>query len=343
MRWLFSFSFFCYNNNGDLMKRDLRFDLLRTLSMSLVVIIHVANVYCNEYGSISNSSFLGGVVFNVLARVCVPIFFMISGALLATRKFDKKYWDRILKIIILIVVWDIFYLIWEYFYLGIKYDHFYRLLFEPFRNHLWFLYTLVVVYAFQPLLGIMINKQSKIINVIFICIWLFLCLLSIFIPSIASYFSIFCFIGYFYIGRILYDLFKDRNIDKITFPLVIITIGCLVLDIILSYNISVDKNMFYNVYFAYRNPLLVVASCSCFVLVFNYLPKILNKIWLSFSTLSLGIYLLHGVFLDISKEVFTYSSLNSFIGIPLFSMIILLLSILSVYLLKKIKILNNVI
>jgi len=325
------------------MKRDLRFDLLRTLSMSLVIIIHVANVYCNDYGTISNSSFLGGVVFNVLARVCVPIFFMISGALLATRKFDKKYWDRIKKIIILIAVWDIIYLIWEYFYLGITYDHFYRLLLEPFRNHLWFLYTLVVVYAVQPILGMLINKKSKVINGLFVFIWLLLCSLSVVVPSIASYFSIFCFIGYFYVGRVLYDYFKDKSIKKITFPLIIITIGCLVIDIIMSYNISVDKNMFYNVYFAYRNPLLVIASCSCFVLVFNYLPKKLNKIWLTFSSLSLGIYLLHGVFLDISKEVFNYTSLNSFIGIPLFSIIILLFSIVSVYFLKKIKILDNVI
>ena len=326
-----------------MMKRDLRFDLLRTLSMSLVIVIHVANVYCNDYGNISNSSFLGGVVFNVLARVCVPIFFMISGALLATRKFDKKYFDRILKIIILIVVWDIFYLIWEYFYLGITYDHFYRLLIEPFRNHLWFLYTLVIVYATQPIVGYILNKENKLLNFIVIFIWLFFCSLSIIIPSIASYFSIICFIGYFFVGRVLYDYFKNKNINKLFLPLLLITLGCLTLDIILSYNISVNKNIFFNIYFAYRNPLLVVASCSCFVLVFNYLPKKLSKSWEKIASLSLGIYLLHGVFLDISKKVFTYSAINSFIGIPLFSIIILALSVISVYLLKKIKFLDNVI
>ena len=324
-------------------ERDLRFDLLRTLSMSLVIIIHVANVYCNDYGMISSSSFLGGVVFNVLARVCVPIFFMISGALLATRKFDKKYFQRVWKIVLLIIVWDILYLIWEYFYLGITYDHFYRLLFEPFRNHLWFLYTLVVVYLVQPIVGLIINKNNKILNFIVIFIWLFFCSLSIILPSIASYFSILCFIGYFFIGRVLYDYFKDKNINKLLLSLLFITIGCLTLDIILSYNISVDKKKFYNVYFAYRNPLLVIASCSCFVLIFNYLPKKLSKRWLDFSALSLGIYLLHGVFLDISKEVFTYNSLNSFIGIPLFSVLILAITAVCVYLLRKIKILDNII
>ena len=103
-------------------KRDYSFDLLRVISMLMVVVIHVSNVYSRSFGSISNTSFLISLIFNTVSRISVPVFFMISGALLVDREYDKKkYMKRLKKYIILIFVWDVFYLIWEYLFLGIKY------------------------------------------------------------------------------------------------------------------------------------------------------------------------------------------------------------------------------
>ena len=53
--------------------------------------------------------------------------------------------------------------------------------------------------------------------------------------------------------------------------------------------------------------------------------------------LSLGVYLIHGIFLDITVKLFRYSSINSLIGIPIFTIIITIFSCISVYLLRKIK------
>ena len=95
--------------------REYAFDILRVISMIMVIIIHVANVYCRSFDLIGNKSYLAALIFNTICRVSVPIFFMISGALLLDRNFNKsKYLKRVITYIILIVVWDIIYLVWDY-------------------------------------------------------------------------------------------------------------------------------------------------------------------------------------------------------------------------------------
>ena len=101
-------------------EREYSFDILRVIAMIMVIVIHVSNVYTRSFNFIDSTSYLIALIFNTISRVSVPIFFMISGALLLDRKFElKKYKKRVLKILLLIVVWDILYLIWEYLFLGI--------------------------------------------------------------------------------------------------------------------------------------------------------------------------------------------------------------------------------
>ena len=71
-------------------KREYSFDILRVISMCMVIIIHVSNVYSRSYGIISNKSFLFSLIFNTISRISVPIFLMISGALLLERDFNKR-------------------------------------------------------------------------------------------------------------------------------------------------------------------------------------------------------------------------------------------------------------
>ena len=100
--------------------------------------------------------------------------------------------------------------------------------------------------------------------------------------------------------------------------------------------------MFYNLYFAYRTPFIMFSSIAFFLLIINSNLKT-NKLVILLSDLSLGVYLIHGIFLDITVKQFIYPRIPSIIGIPLFTLLIFLGSIVSVYLIKKIKILNNII
>ena len=88
------------------MKRDYSLDFLRVVACILVIIIHVANVYCRSYTNIDQINYIGAVIFNVVARISVPIFFMISGALIVKEtKFDmKKYIKRIWRLVFALIV-----------------------------------------------------------------------------------------------------------------------------------------------------------------------------------------------------------------------------------------------
>lgn len=325
-----------------LKEREYRFDFLRAFSMILVIIVHVANCYCNNYNGITKLSYLGGIVFNVLARISVPLFFMISGALLLHKSFNKeKYINRIKKFLIIIVAWDIIYLLWEYFYLGKSYNNLFMLVVEPYRKHLWFLYTIIVLYAIQPLLSKIINKLNR--RQKYLCFFsiFMICNLCMIFPSIASYFTLLCYIGYFILGDALYRHTKNRELKHENWLLILVFITCMTLDIIFSYYISIKHNTFINIYFSYRESFIILSSICFFILVMNNYKNIENKVVLKLSECSFGIYLIHGIFLDIVKSNISIYLINSFIGIPLFSLLIFILSIISVSILKKVPLINK--
>jgi len=328
-------------------EREYTFDVLRVIAMIMVIIIHVSNVYTRSYNFIDTNSYLVSLIFNTISRVSVPIFFMISGALLLDRNFDfKKYKKRILKIILLIVVWDILYLIWEYYFLGVSYNKLYKLFLEPYRAHLWFLYTIVILYVIQPLLKYILDRTNKTIKIVLFFAWIILSTISMYNLTIANIFTIFSNIGFFVLGKYMYDylLNNKRNNKKYVFIMIVLLLVSLGESIYLNYTASLKFNMFYNLFFAYRTPFIILSTFIIFKLVYIYCHNKKPKdIILLGSNLSLGVYLIHGMFLDVTTKYVDYKNVIPIIGIPSFTLYILILSMISVYLLRKIKYLNKII
>ena len=325
-------------------KREYTFDVLRVIAMIMVIIVHVSNLYSRYYGLISNSSYLFSLIFNTISRISVPIFFMISGALLLDRDFNKdKYLKRIFRFLQVIVVWDIIYLIWEYFFFGTTYSKLYTLIFEPFRSHLWFLYTIILLYIIQPLLKILLDKLNSKYKIFLFIAWFLLGTFSMFYPFITEHYTTICYIGYFILGKYLYDFISNHDLSKYNVIIVIMILLCFIASIFLNYTASIKLNMFYNSFFAFRTPYIILASLLFFILLYNLVHnRNHKKVIMLLSDLSFGIYLIHGIFLDITFKIFSYRDFNSIIGIPLFVCIILLCSISSVYILRKSKILKRV-
>lgn len=323
-------------------KRENSFDYLRVISMFMVIIVHVSNVYSRSYGVISDWNYIVSLIFNTISRVSVPIFLMISGALLLDRKFDfQKYWKRIVKFFLLIVVWDSIYLYWEYFYLGNLYEPLYKLLFEPFRAHLWFLYTIIILYLLQPIMKIVLDKCNKTMKYILLGIWVVFSTLSLFNSTIANVFTLFSYMGYFIVGKYIYDFVKQHVKEKHNNPLMIIMVICMIVSISLNFLFSLKYDNFYNLFFAYRTPFIMIASMAFFAFVVTNYKKENPKLLEVLSEGSLGVYLIHGIFLDIAVRNFPYYSIPAIIGIPLYSAFIFVMSATSVYFLRKINFLKD--
>ena len=78
-------------------QRIIYLDLLRVLATIGVIVIHV----CGRgfYGSLFTSSWYYAVFYHSLVRWCVPVFFMISGALFLNPKKTVTYKEILLKYI----------------------------------------------------------------------------------------------------------------------------------------------------------------------------------------------------------------------------------------------------
>lgn len=326
-------------------KREYTFDVLRLIAMIMVIVIHVSNIYSRLYGFISEGAYLVSLIFNTIARISVPIFFMISGSLLVDRKFNKtKYFKRLLRFLIIIIVWDVVYLIWEYCYLGIKYNNLLRLFIEPYRAHLWFLYSIFILYFIQPLIKLILDKTNNFFKIMLLIIWITACSISMYNAGFAEMVTFVSNIGFFVLGKYVYEYVKKQDLKKHIIILIALMILGFSASIYLNFKASIKFDMFYNLFFAYRTPFIVISSLSFFVIIYNiFSSKKINKVVIALSDLSLGVYLVHGIFLDITNALFDYINIHPIIGIPLFTFLIFTTSTLTVYLLKKIKFINNII
>ncbi len=81
-------------------KRNTAFDTIKAFAIFLVVYVH--------YVLIPNESFIGNVMM-ALASAGVPLFLMVSGALMhSSKSFDyKKYANKLVKIYVVMLVWKV--------------------------------------------------------------------------------------------------------------------------------------------------------------------------------------------------------------------------------------------
>ena len=145
------------------------FDFLRIMSIFFVIVIHITSVGLRLCDSMTGT-WMANELINSISRWSVPVFFMISGALfldpsreLSVKKLYKKY---ILRIAICIVAWGLFYsLLDQYLYGTLSAKSIlvagYGIITGNTGYHLWFLYTLIMLYIATPLFRLITCHASK--------------------------------------------------------------------------------------------------------------------------------------------------------------------------------------
>ena len=322
--------------------RNFHLDQMRVISCIMVIAIHVCNIYNRAFPDLSQIDYSIAAFINSFSRISVPIFFMVSGALMAGREPNiKKSLDRFLKYFIITIFWCAFYFLWTKLYLNDTYD-FHDILTTPTSKHLWFLYALLSIYLALPLIQTLIRNLSD--KMLYYMLILFA--VSIFGGYILEFIGVSVkypiaiisqnqYLFFFILGYVLHN--KKHKISGWFF-----IVGCLaaaICTIIVSY-IEGNHN---EVIFQYRNPMIVLASASAFIIMLKF-PKSIPQAWEKFvshvSDNSFGIYVFHAVFLNIiDKEIIMYK-VPAWFGILLFVAIIFILSDIFVNIFRKIKHIN---
>lgn len=326
------------SNGEEKMKREKNYNLemLRILACFFVVCIHVSNYYCRGYSEISKGSYLFAVLIDGICRVAVPLFFMISGALLLPEAPDsKKNIRRIRRMLVVLVVWSIVYYFWNRWYRGEGYD-FVMILDRPVKLHLWYLYVLIGIYLILPFLQKMVQNLSEGLLWYFVGLWVAAQGLEFFLSGVdveirypIPVVGAFCYLGYFVLGYVLEKYGK-------TIPLK--TAGCcgiaavaIGITVVVTAGISIHSKKHYEGFFEYRNMLIAVGAAMLFILAWKKeIPQYSERIkgWIDLiSRNSFAIYLSHLLYVDIVKLDMNPLGMPSWIGIPVFTMGIFIMAL----------------
>ncbi len=332
-------------------------DAIRVFSILSVVMIHVSAYYVLNY-SIASFEWLVGNSIDSLLRWCVPVFVMISGALLLDSSKDEPififYRKRINKIITPLVFWSSFYAVWRLFraYISTGSAEVSEVFFDVINGegfyHLWFIFMILGVYAFTPFFRIVvkgIDQSEYTVLVFLLCI---LCISSsVFYQyngydrffSLTSFLS---FIPYFFLGHFIKNISwkpsKYLCLTVFSLSYLFTAFGCWYF----SLNYGLQQGLsFYD----YGTINVMFMSVSVFLFAKYYLPDFNQRKIITLCTpLVFGVYLIHPLFLDILRyKQIIVTNLSVFPSIAVLFLLVATFSLLSSYLFKKLPLLNRLI
>lgn len=299
--------------------------------------------------------------FAALGHLGVPLFFMISGALLLNKIYEPISFlkRRYTRIFIPFFFWIAVAVLYRIFLMG--YGHsFYDIINIIFdEGYVWYIWTLAGIYLFIPVINPFINKFQLKGAEYYLIIWLITFVFSTlsFKPFRfdLTYFT--RFFGYLILGWYLTNKeFKASDKSIMTAGLLIFIISTIISLYILENQIDLG-----NLYFT---PIQVFQASGIFLFI-KYSAKIaesgsgsltekiyygikeskLGKLILSLSLCSYGIYLTHYMFIwifFIYNDTYHFFSKDPFIWIPATILFVLIGSWLLIWIFSKIPYLKKV-
>lgn len=132
------------------------FDYLRILATFCVLVLHVTSgaTGADFYTRIPRGEWLFGESINAFTRFAVPVFFMLSGAMLLDERRSFRAAKSIIRVGIPLIAWSIVYIIWTQRGAGplSMLAALPGIIRGPVMFHLWFVYAIIGLYLLIPVL-----------------------------------------------------------------------------------------------------------------------------------------------------------------------------------------------
>ncbi|MCO5947493.1 acyltransferase [Mucilaginibacter flavidus] len=289
-------------------------DFLRALAIFAVIILHNSADAAGQYGKIPETDWLSAAFYNGLTRCCVPMFVLLSGALLLKPDRDvtikELFRKRLPKLVIPLVVWSIIYEAFQFytdkgygtFNLLSALKTFYQ---GPLVFHFWFLYMMIGIYLVYPIINTFIRAATKSQVQYFIAVWFITnCVCGIIGIatglSIAVELNFFTgYIGYFVLGYYINNyIFTAPQLKLIyagcAFAFVVSISGIILLQTFRDkgFNEIIESDFTPDIPFALAGVFLLIKNRT-----FNLNPTWWQKLVTEISAESYGIYIVHVLFL----------------------------------------------
>ncbi|MFE7060657.1 acyltransferase [Sutcliffiella sp. NPDC057660] len=342
-------------------KRIVYLDWLRVIATVMVVVIHISAGMISINYFDGRSSWLATNFYEAISRMSVPLFVMISGALLLNNQREIKYRSflnkTLSKIFIPLLGWSIIYYMYQVYvanwYANFSVKEFFQLfLANNISVHFWFMYMILGLYLTVPVIKIYIRGAEKKDLQYFLLLWLYASVLVKFTKFYFGYslnlelFHVTNYIGYFILGYYLSTLQLKKAYIKEAFIIMFIGMSATFL---LTYFSTVNNNgQLQEFWYEYLSPNVLLSAVGSFWLIKGIastlkkqtLPLGLNLI----STFSFGIYLVHMlvimVFAD-SVIPFLRNTFHSAVSVPLITIFVLIVSVIITYVFSKIPVIKR--
>jgi surface polysaccharide O-acyltransferase-like enzyme len=353
-------------------------DILKTLAILGVILLHVSAPYLVPFET-SREWWIGNV-YDSFTRWSVPLFIMVSGALILPGAEKIPFRQFLLvrgrRILIPFLTWSAIYFFYRLHIKGdalAPLDFFRMLLTEPIYYHLWFIYMLMVLYLFAPAASAFLNATPKKHAWYLLALWFFWASIlplieklfafeTYFSPGINDY-SALRLSGYFLLGYMLRDWHAGSLFQFFIILFLFLLSGAAT--IYGTYHTSRNLGEFDPFFYKYFSVTVAAMTVSLFVLVksiFNTRkestengaeqirmssPVLLQKI----GTSVFGVYLMHALVLELFRDGrfgFTIDHTSALgiamplmAGLPIFAFSIFGLSLIAVVVIRFLPIVRD--
>ena len=317
-------------------ERIFYYDVLRAFAIIAVIICHV-NFFFGPV--IYPTETIARMTFHDIGRIGVPIFLMISGALLLNREYDLSDFlkRRFTRIIYPFIFWFILMTITN-IYFKKNLLHIWRVFIgDP--SIMWYFWTLIGIYLFIPVINTFIKEYKLKGCEYFLVIWFITMIFKTFNAyPILPFFDLSYFAGYLGYPILGYYLankefgFSDKQMC---------ILGLIMLLISLSVFVYIDYNKLGLIELIYQNVPIIFMGSGVFLFVkyldlTNAFDKIkdnfIGNAIVSISVCSYGMYFSHVIMIQFLSKINPHST----ILFPVMFCLLVFLSWLLPYIFSKI-------
>src|SRR5471030_1264351 len=200
---------------------------LRVIALFAVIVLHTSAVLLAQYGKVPLNDWLTADIYNAIVRFAVPVFVMITGALLLHREYELGdfFKKRLSRVVTPFLFWSLVYIGYSWYNDEISFGadvwvntkQVLHLLKYGSSYHLWYVYMLIGLYFVIPVIGKFVRNATENEILYFLVIWFGVMMLS---QSYLARFNPQVYLHYFagYIGYLVlghYLAIKSINFKHI--------------------------------------------------------------------------------------------------------------------------------
>jgi surface polysaccharide O-acyltransferase-like enzyme len=325
---------------------------LRLIALYAVIILHCSAPLLMGYGKVPLADWWAADIFNALVRFAVPVFVMITGALLLHREYEIGDFlkRRLSRVVVPFLFWSLVYIWYSWYNEEITFGgdvwanirQVLHLLKYGSSYHLWYVYMLIGLYFFIPIIGKFVRNAGEKEILYFLVVWFAVMALtqpylSRYNPAVdMHYFA--GYAGYLVLGH--YLAFKEFNLKSPRLWMIMLFVVGVAIVSVGTYLIIPYPKWPGTMFYEPVSPGVLILSASIFIAVKYTVPKVspsVIRVRDFVGKYNYGIYLGHALVLYFLEDPFgiSYKLCTPFVSIPLTALICFLITLLLVWIINK--------